>query len=88
MLELNDLEAAQEYVARLEAFFSQEPIALVRLAAARGRALIAVARGRTDPQLVRELESLAHDAREAGLLVACRAIDAALASLRGAVRPE
>ncbi len=81
-LELGDLDAALRYVQSMEDAFAAEAVPLVQFTASRARALIAFKRGSRDLPLLIELERLQRDAQVAGLNLARKPIDAAIAAMQ------
>ncbi len=74
-----DWDAADLYVAALEDYTRAEPLPMLDLCIARGRALAEWGRGRRDAAAVERLEGLRADALRTGLRAGLPAIEAALA---------
>ncbi len=79
MLEAGDAAGARRYAALLEHYTRAEPLPWSNLFIARGRALAAVAEGRADDRVRRDLAAIAAALRAAGMLPYLPPIDAALA---------
>ncbi len=77
-LNAGDWDAAERYAAALEDYTRPEPLPLIDLGIARGRALAAWGRGRRDAAATERLEALRAEAERAGLRAALPAIEAAL----------
>jgi DNA-binding SARP family transcriptional activator len=78
-----DWEALEHHARALEDYTREEPLPFADFHVARARALMAWRRGERDPALVRRLSALAAEARQAGLLPALPALEAALAEAAG-----
>ena len=77
-LELGDLDEVERYAEALEDFTKSEPLAWADFFIARGRALVAHARGQADPALACELQRLRDEGLRMGFIVALPAIEAPL----------
>ena len=77
-LEEKNWEEALRYANDLEEFARPEPFEFVRLATARARGLVALARRGPEPELVTQLTSLRDEIRRAGLGALVPGIEAAL----------
>ena len=80
-LDLGEWGEAERYAAALEDYTRPEPLPWSDLFVARGRALAAVGRGRTDEGTKRELERLMAEAHRLDYRIALPAIERALAGL-------
>ena len=69
----------ERYAAALEDYTRQEPLPLMELFIARGRALAAFGRGARDEAAIAELRRLREEAERISLKIALRALEAALA---------
>jgi class 3 adenylate cyclase/tetratricopeptide (TPR) repeat protein len=79
-LDLGEWDEAERYAAALEEFSRAEPLPWSDFFVARGRALAAVRRGRTNQGTQRELQRLVAEAHRLGYRVALPAIEQALAA--------
>jgi DNA-binding SARP family transcriptional activator len=78
-LDCGDCARVERYAAALRQYTRREPLPWSELVVRRALALAAVARGDADAGVRGDLEALAQEAREAGLLIALPRIEAALA---------
>ena len=78
-LNAGDRDAVERYAAALEDYTRPEPLPLIDLCIARGRALAEWAGGRRDAASVERLERLRAEALRTGLRAGLPAIEAALA---------
>jgi hypothetical protein len=79
-LDLGEWGEAERYAAALEEFTRAEPLPWSDFFVARGRALAAVRRGRTNQGTQRELQRFVAEAHRLGYRVALPAIEQALAA--------
>ena len=78
-LELFDFDAAERYVSALEDFTRAEPLPWSDFFVARGRALIAIARGPSDPDIRAALQRLLQQGEQFGYAMALPALRESLA---------
>jgi tetratricopeptide (TPR) repeat protein len=82
-LEHEDWAAAERYTSRMEATFAQEPTPLVGFCVRCARAVAAAGRGERGPVLTALLEEFERQARVARMFADPRAVEQALARVRG-----